>query len=520
VDLPFIVATLTRRGLLNPGSPIRVASQLTTLRKWGWSLAGELRQAAARDPDRTAIVDERYGEISYRLLLSRAERLARSLNRTLGVRPGDRVGVMARNHSGLIEAVVATALLGGDTVLINTGLPGSQLTVIAEEQQLSVVVHDSEFADRMVGLPPQVRRIDERAHEELVTGAPDGELQPPPRDGRTIVLTSGTTGTPKGARRRIPGGFGPLVSIIDRIPLHARGRMMIAAPIFHTWGYAALQFAFAMRSTVVLQRRFDPLAAMRAIVQYQCTALFAVPVMLQRMLEAPPPSVRPPLKIVAVSGSALPGGLATRFMDLYGDVVYNLYGSTEVSWASIATPADLRRAPSSAGRPPHGTQLAILDRNGNPLPRGQVGRIFVGNEMLFEGYTSGTSRESRSGMMDTGDLGHIDADGLLFVDGRQDDMIISGGENVFPSEVEDLLAGLPQIREVAVIGVPDREYGQRLAAYLALYPGEELDPEAVREYVRRYRARFSVPRDVIFVPFLPRNATGKVVARELPGYAR
>jgi acyl-CoA synthetase (AMP-forming)/AMP-acid ligase II len=443
VDLPFIIATLTRRGLLTPGSPIRVAAQLSTLRKWGYSLAGELRQAAARDPDRTAIVDERHGEISYRLLLSRAERLARSLSRTLGVRPGDRVGVMARNHSGLVEAIVATALLGGDTVLINTGLSGAQLTVIAEEQRLGVVLHDTEFTDRMVGLPARIRRVNERGQEELVTGAPDGELQPPPKDGRTIVLTSGTTGTPKGARRRTPAGFSPLASIIDRIPLHARGRMMIAAPIFHTWGYAALQFAFALRSTVVLQRRFDPQAAMRAVVEHRCTALFAVPVMLQRMLEAPPPPVRPPLKIVAVSGSPLPGGLATRFMDLYGDVVYNMYGSTEVSWASIATPADLRKAPSTAGRPPHGTKLAILDRRGDPTPRGQIGRIFVGNELLFEGYTSGTSREDQGGLMDSGDLGHIDADGLLFVDGRQDDMIISGGENVFPSEVEDLLAGLP-----------------------------------------------------------------------------
>ena len=147
------------------------------------------------------------------------------------------------------------------------------------------------------------------------------------------------------------------------------------------------------------------------------------------------------------------------------------------------------------------------------MPDGQVGRIFVGNEMLFEGYTSGASRETRDGLLDTGDLGRLNADGLLFVDGRADDMIVSGGENVFPSEVEDLLAQLPQVREVAVIGVPDPEYGQRLAAFLALHPGETLDPEAVREYVRHYLARFSVPRDVIFVKYLPRNATGKVLTR-------
>jgi acyl-CoA synthetase (AMP-forming)/AMP-acid ligase II len=329
------------------------------------------------------------------------------------------------------------------------------------------------------------------------------------------VLTSGTTGTPKGARRPTPAGFGPLVSIIDRIPLRAGDRVLIAAPLFHTWGYAALQVCFALRATVVLQRRFEPKATAEALAEHGCQAMFAVPVMVQRMLEAGPPSRRPPLRAVAVSGSALPGGLAPRFMDAYGDVLYNLYGSTEASWASIATPAELRRAPNTAGRPPRGTRVAILDPDGRTLPAGQVGRIFVGNDMLFEGYTSGAGREVHDGLLSTGDLGHLDADGLLFVDGREDDMIVSGGENVFPSEVEDLLARLPQVWEVAVVGVPDAEYGQRLAAFVALHPGERLDADGVREHVRQRLARFSVPRDVHVVDALPRNATGKVVTRDL-----
>ncbi|MER6589260.1 AMP-binding protein [Micromonospora chalcea] len=519
MDLPFIAATLTRRGLLTPGRPIRVVSQLNALRRWGWSLAGELRQAAARDPGRVAVVDERGATMTYQELLERSERLARSLRSHLGVQAGDRVGVLCRNHHGLIEAIVAAMLLGADAVLVNTGLSAAQLNTVAEEQGLRVLVHDGEFTDRVLGLPAEVHRVDERRHEELIAAAVPGEqLQPPERDGRTIVLTSGTTGAPKGARRPTPHGFGPLVSIIDRIPLHARNTTMIAAPIFHTWGYAALQVSFALRATVVLHRRFDPAATLTALVAQRCDAMFAVPVMLQRLMEVEPPLPRPPLKVVAVSGSALPGNLATAFMDRYGDVLYNLYGSTEVSWASIAGPRELRAAPTTAGRPPHGTRLAILDENGRPVRDGEVGRIFVGNEMLFEGYTSGVGRESRDGLLDTGDLGRLDADGLLFVDGRADDMIVSGGENVFPSEVEDLIARLPQVREVAVIGVPDPDYGQRLAAFLALRPGETLDPDAVREYVRRYLARFSVPRDVVFVKYLPRNATGKVLSRELRRY--
>ncbi|MFG1949838.1 AMP-binding protein [Micromonospora sp. NPDC048830] len=518
MELPFTVATLTRRGLLAPGGPIRVVSQLNALRRWGWSLAGELRQAVARDPGRAALVDESGAALTYRELLDRAERLARSLRGGLGVQAGDRVGLLCRNHHGLVEAMVASTLLGADAVLVNTGLSAAQLATVADEQSLRVLVHDDEFAERVPGLPAEVQRVDEARLEELVAGAPPGGLQPPPRDGRTIVLTSGTTGAPKGARRPTPSGFGPLVSIVDRIPLHVRDTVLIAAPLFHTWGYAALQVCLALRATIVLHRRFDPAATLDALLARRCDAMFAVPVMLQRLLEMPVPDPRPPLKVVAVSGSALPGGLATRFMDAYGDVLFNLYGSTEVSWASIATPDDLRAAPTAAGRPPHGTRLRVLDDEGRPVTPGRVGRIFVGNEMLFEGYTSGAGRESHNGLLDTGDLGRLNPDGLLFVDGRADDMIVSGGENVFPSEVEDLISRLPQVREAAVIGVPDAEYGQRLAAFLALHPGETLDPEAVREYVRHYLARFSVPRDVVFVRYLPRNATGKVLARELRRY--
>jgi acyl-CoA synthetase (AMP-forming)/AMP-acid ligase II len=520
----FTVATLARRGMLTPGSPARVAAQLNALRTWGFSLAGELRQAAARSPRRIALIDEHRGEITYGGLLDAAERTARTL-RAAGAGPGDRVGVLCRNHAGAIEVMVGACLLGADAVLVNTGLSAAQLGTVTDEQRLQVLVHDDEFTPVLSTVPAVVRRLDEHQLAEAVARAAPGAVRRPDRDGRTIVLTSGTTGTPKGARRRTPGGFGPLVSIIDRIPLRAGDRILIAAPLFHTWGYAALQVSFALRATVVLQRRFDPIATHGALVRHRCDALFAVPVMLQRMLDAvfptaslarshEPSVARPPLRVAAVSGSALPGGLATRFMDAYGDVLYNLYGSTEASWVSIATPSELRRAPNTAGRPPYGTRLAIFDREGVPVPAGDVGRIFVGNDMIFEGYTSGAARESRDGMLATGDVGHVE-DGLLFIDGREDDMIVSGGENVFPSEVEDLLARLPQVREAAVVGVADQEYGHRLAAFLALHPGERLDEDAVRGYVRHHLARFCVPRDVYFLDALPRNATGKVLTRDL-----
>ncbi|MEV7623841.1 AMP-binding protein [Actinoplanes sp. NPDC089786] len=512
----FIGVTMARRGLLRPGSPARVARQLWSLRRWGFGLAGEVRQAAARSPDRVAVVDDTGLSLTYAALLDRATRVAHAISDSIVA--GDRVGVLCRNSAGMLATLVGVAQLGADPVLINTGLPAAQLAELITAQNLSLIVHDDEFdgVPAGVGLPASV--LESRLAQVSPT-----PLRPPPRPSRTIVLTSGTTGTPKGARRPTPGGFGPLCSIVDRIPLRHGARVLIAAPLFHTWGFATMQIALALRATIVLRRRFDPAAILDDLTTHRCGALIAIPVMLQRLLEVPPPTLdvplahRPALDVVAVSGSALPGGLATRFMDRFGDVLYNLYGSTEVSWASIATPADLRAAPDTAGRPPHGTTITVLDAAGNVVPPGASGRLFVHNDMLFEGYTSAATGGQPSGPqgLPTGDLGHLDESGRVFVDGREDDMIVSGGENVFPSQVENLLADRPEIREVAVIGVPDDEYGQRLAAYVVLHPAKSLTEEQIRDHVRRHRARFCVPRDVVFLAELPRTTTGKVLTRLL-----
>jgi acyl-CoA synthetase (AMP-forming)/AMP-acid ligase II len=202
-------------------------------------------------------------------------------------------------------------------------------------------------------------------------------------------------------------------------------------------------------------------------------------------------------------------------MDVFGDVLYNLYGSTEVAWATIATPADMRTAPGTAGKAPRGTVLKIVDEQGRELPPGETGRIFVGNELLFEGYTGGGNKEIVDGLMSTGDVGHMDDEGRLFVEGRDDEMIVSGGENVFPAEVEDLLAKHDAVREVAVIGVDDEKFGQRLKAFIVPREGKKLSEDDVKKYVKANLASFKVPGEIEFMDELPRNATGKVLKREL-----
>jgi fatty-acyl-CoA synthase len=345
-------------------------------------------------------------------------------------------------------------------------------------------------------------------------------LRPPARRGRAVILTSGTTGPPRGAARRPPESLAPAAALLARIPLRAREPTLIAAPMFHSWGLAHLGLALALSSTLVLRRRFDAADALAALARTGATALVVVPVMLQRLLDLGPPALAGDdlarLRVIAASGSALPGGLAEATMDRFGEVLYNLYGSTEVGWVTIARPDDLRAAPGTAGRPPRGTTVRLYGDDGRPAPVGAGGRIFVANELLFDGYTgSGGEKEVIDGLMSTGDIGHFDHAGRLFVDGRDDEMIVSGGENVFPREVEDLLAAHPEIDEAAVIGVPDERFGQRLRAFVVPAAGSRLEAAAVMAHVRASLAAYKVPREVVFLAELPRNATGKVLRREL-----
>jgi fatty-acyl-CoA synthase len=241
--------------------------------------------------------------------------------------------------------------------------------------------------------------------------------------------------------------------------------------------------------------------------------------MLQRILELDDEVLRrydlSALKAVPVSGSALPAAISDRWMDLFGENLYNLYGSTEVAWATIATPEDLRAAPGTAGRPPRGTVVRLYDEAGIPVARGETGRIFVGNDLAFEGYTGGGGKDAIDGLLSSGDVGHLDEDGRLFIDGRDDDMIVSGGENVFPAEVEDLLAGHEAIVEAAVFGVEDEQFGQRLAAVVVVRGERSLSEDDVKRFVKSNLAGYKVPRDVRFVDELPRTSTGKVLKREL-----
>jgi fatty-acyl-CoA synthase len=529
-DVVFAARVFTRAGMVRPSRPDRVVRAVTALRRYGPTLAAGYRGCAARYPERSAIIDEA-GTLTFAEVDARTNALAHGLA-ARGLRAGERVAIMCRNHRGFIEASIACSKLGAHAVYLNTAFARPQVTEVVEREAPAAIIYDDEFAGEVAeavgnGRTGLVAWVDGGAAapgdhdslQQLIDHGPTTPLPPPENPGRTVILTSGTTGTPKGANRASPDSLQPAAALLDRIPLRAREPTMIAAPLFHSWGFAHFFLSTALGSTLVLRRRFDPEDTLRALAEQHATALIVVPVMLQRMLELPDEARGrydvSELRVIASSGSALPGPLAQRVMDAFGDRLYNLYGSTEVAWAAIATPEDLRAAPGTAGRIPRGTVARVLDDHGSPLPDGQPGRIFVGSELLFEGYTGGEDKARIGSLMSTGDVGHFDAAGRLFVDGRDDDMIVSGGENVFPGEVEDLLARLAGVKEAAVIGVPDEEFGQRLRAFVVPQDGVTLSEADLKEHVRDNLARYKVPRDVVFVDELPRNATGKVLKREL-----
>jgi acyl-CoA synthetase (AMP-forming)/AMP-acid ligase II len=511
----FTVRTLARAGVAKPGRPDRVLRGLKALRAWGKTPAAGYGVSAARYPNEPAIIDEA-GTVTFAELDRRTNAIAHRWKDD-GIGPGKVVAILCRNHRGFVEATLAASKTGADMLYLNTSFAGPQIAEVCRAESPVAMVHDAEFTDLVTEAAAGLTRYVDLG--EVAAGGDESPLTPPDRPGRVVILTSGTTGAPKGAGRHHPSSLDPAAALLDMIPLKARQRTMIAAPMFHSWGLAHFNLGLTLATTLVLQRKFDPHKVLEGIERHRVHALIVVPVMLQRLIEAHRDSPRTydlsSLRIIAASGSALPGHLANEVMDEFGDVLYNLYGSTEVAWATIATPEDLRLAPGTAGRPPHGTVLRLYDMEGREVPRGEHGRIYVANEMQFEGYTGGGGKDTIEGLMSSGDVGHLDHNGRLFVDGRDDEMIISGGENVFPREVEDLLADHPAIEEVAVVGVEDEDFGQRLRAFVVVVLGEELTEDEVRAHVRDNLARFKVPRDVVFMDELPRNATGKVLKRVL-----
>nr|WP_077098747.1 acyl-CoA ligase FadD12 [Mycobacterium terramassiliense] len=524
-----VLGTLWRAGMIAPLRPDRYLKMAAAMRREGLGMTVGFASAAARCPERPGLIDE-LGTLTWRQLDERINSFAAALQGLPSGQPKV-VGIMCRNHRGFVEAVVAVNRIGSDVVLLNTSFAGPALAEVVNREGVDAVVYDEEFTetvDRALADKPDATRIlawtsdGQRGAtvERLIADHPGQRPHRSGRKGRMILLTSGTTGTPKGANQTGGNaGVGTLKAILDRTPWRAEETVVIVAPMFHAWGFSQLIFAASMACTVVTRRKFDPEATLDLIDRHRATGLAVVPVMFDRIMELPA-EVRnrytcKSLRFAAASGSRMRPDVVIAFMDQFGDVIYNNYNATEAGMIATATPADLRAAPDTAGRPAGGTEIRILDGDFNELPTGEVGTIYVRNDTQFEGYTSGSTKDFHAGFMSSGDVGYLDDAGRLFVVGRDDEMIVSGGENVYPIEVEKTLAAHPEVAEAAVIGVSDEQYGQRLAAFVVLAPGAGATTESLKQHVRENLANYKVPREITVLDELPRGSTGKILRNEL-----
>lgn len=525
------VRKIFEAGAFKIESPLKTAAMAADIAKWGeFGMLPSLN--ARRHPDARAVIDEE-GSMTYKELDEAAHAVANGLIE-MGVKGGDGVAILARNTRWFVIANYGAARAGARIILLNSEFSGPQVKEVSEREGAKVIIYDDEYTKTVSKAEPELgklRALGTNPDSDEESGSKDETLaelikrsskEPAPKASKhasIIILTSGTTGTPKGANRSTPPTLAPVGGILSHVPFKANEITSLPAPMFHALGYLHATIAMFLGSTLVLRRKFKPPLVLEDLEKHKATAMVVVPVMLSRLLDAIEKMDKKPdlshLKIIFVSGSQLGAELAQRALKDFGPVIYNMYGSTEIAFATIAGPKDLEKNPATVGPVVKGVKVKILDDNGNEKPQGEVGRIFVGNAFPFEGYTGGGHKQIIDGLMSSGDVGYFDEGGLLYVSGRDDEMIVSGGENVFPAEVEDCLSGHPDVVEATAIGVEDKDWGHRLRAFVVKKDGSDVDEDALKKHVKEELARYKVPREVIFLDELPRNPTGKILKREL-----
>ncbi|AKF07078.1 Long-chain-fatty-acid--CoA ligase [Sandaracinus amylolyticus] len=536
VDLARVATRLgVRSGIAFDVSPRGVIALARARLSGSLGLATIFRVHAANTPDAIAIVCEGR-RLTYRALDERIDRLASRLRHEHGIGRGDAAILLMHNRAEFVEVQAAMTRLGGAAVSASYRSTPEELEFLASHSGARAIFVEAELAAPIVASRAKLTGVPD-ANLIAVGGTHPGTtsydaLVAPGRvrpideasgdDAAVVVYTSGTTGKPKGAVRRFPkDAHLAFLQSIDELDIRHDDRHLAVCPLYHTTAFGFASFTFVLGGTVVIEPRFDAQRALAKIEEHAITTTAMVPTMLHRILELPAAARREhdtrSLRAVFSAGAPLSGAVARDFMQEFGHVLYNIYGATETGLNTIATPDELLRAPGTIGHVVPGNEIRILDERGRDVPRGATGELFVRNTMLVDYHRddAATRASMRDGFFSVGDLAHVDEHGLVHLDGRKRDMIISGGVNVYPAEVEEVLARHPAVREAAVVGVPDREWGERVRAFVALREGAYADVPSLIAWCRDRLSGPKVPRDVRVMQELPKNPTGKVLKREL-----
>lgn len=505
---------LYETGILAPAGIYRLVASLMSR---GVNPMALLTYAAKTAPEDVAIADEEE-RINYLHLHGQCERLAAALQQEYHVTARQKIAIICRNHACMVRALFSVSYLGAHVYLLNVELSASQLGAIMKQQGFHLVIHDAELADVIDAAGYTGRRIATYGHEAVTIAAMCQAKRThgmrkarKARAGNIVVLTGGTTGDHKMAARK-PGVMrfvSPFCALLVNAELAKYRSVYVATPIYHGYGLAAVFISILLRSHIYLQRKFDAANACRLIVQEQIEVTTVVPLMLHRMLGCNEHALGS-LRCVITGGAAISPQLVRQTLDKLGPVLYNLYGTSESGICMMATPADLMHAPDTIGRGIEGVQVLITDEKGVAVAANVIGRVRVKNAW--------STINARNTWVDTGDMGYRDEEGYVFLCGRVDDMIVSGGENVYPMMVEHVLLQHEDIKEVVVVGVPDEEFGQRLRAYVVPEDGADMQAEEVCNWLKGRVARYELPAQIEVVDSLPYTPLGKPDRNKLRSY--
>ncbi|RIX53936.1 AMP-dependent synthetase [Paenibacillus nanensis] len=479
----------------------------------GINLMALLRIAERSYGDKIAITDEQE-TLTYRQLMSQSERLSCVLTEHYGLGPGKKAGILCRNHAAMAKTIFAVSAAGADLYLLNAEMSAAQFGQLAEEHRFDVIIHDEDAAS-LIAMSSSHRESIFSYHDSLPAIHTLAQEQIPLRPkrrrmsaGRLMLLTGGTTGKAKRVPHK-PSLFHylpPFAAMLSRMRLAEYRTAYIATPIYHGYGIGVLLLGVALGQKVVLTRKFDAANACGLIRQHQVEFVSVVPLMVHKMLRANAEGLKP-VACIASGGAELNPKLVEEVSSALGDVLYNLYGTSEGGLMAIATPQDLKDSPNTIGRRIRGVPLSVLDAGKKIARTGEIGQL------CLRGKRRGAGR-----WIETGDLGFVNERGYYFLCGRTDDRIVSAGENVYPIEVERMLCLHPAIEDVAVVGIPDEMFGQRLKAVVQLYPGAELSEAELMAWLRPRAARFQMPKEVVFTEQIIYTHAGKRDKKQLKTY--
>lgn len=507
-----LIKKLIKIGLLTPVGAVRFSAALLGE---GVNLMALLKFAARKQKQKIAFSDERE-QITYAALYQQSQHLAAFLQIECNLKARQKVAFLCRSQIGFVRAIFAVSRLGANVYLLNPESSAAQFTALSKRHKFDFLIYDSEAAvfnvsewrDKSLLTYPTADRDSNVSIETL--SKRNNDFQPKIKralSGDLIVLTGGTTGEPKIARRK-PSVFNflnPFFALLTELNLDKYQSVYIATPVYHGFGIAAIIIGLILGEKMFLQARFNAEKACSLIERNKIEAVTVVPLMLQRMLRHDSAALSS-LQCIISGGAALNPTLIEETFEKLGDKLFNLYGTSEAGFSVIATPADLRRSPETIGRKIAGVKLAVLDENNNPVADGKIGRICIKSKW---------SVKTSDVWVETGDIGFQDASECLFLRGRSDEMIVSGGENVYPIELENVLVKHPFIEQVAVIGIPDAEFGQRLKAFIVLRSEKSISEKEIFDWLNEKVARFQMPKTVEILEELPVTAVGKINKKAL-----